>query len=336
MSDKTSERKTDHIDLAFKSQVSRLDARFNYEPLLAAHPAKNDANPFRFVRKEMRNPLWVSSMTGGTGKAGHINANLAKAVGKYGMGMGLGSCRIILDDDTYLTDFQLRKYITDDHPFYANLGIAQLEELIEQDRLHKITELIDKTETDGLIIHVNPFQEWLQPEGDVFNYSPLDTIKRIIDRVDCSIIVKEVGQGMGKQSLKALFELPIDGIDFGAHGGTNFSALELFRANLDLQKHYEGLTYIGHSADEMVDFCNQLIAENETFASKDVIISGGVKDYLDGYYFNTKLNTNSVYAQASALLRHAEVSFDKLDEFIEKQLEGYNLACHYLTLKETL
>jgi isopentenyl-diphosphate delta-isomerase len=335
MSDKTSERKANHIDLAFKSQVTQLDDRFNYEPLLAAHPSDLEGKPFQFVRKIMHNPLWVSSMTGGTGKAGEINVNLAKAVGKYGMGMGLGSCRIILDDDTYLADFQLRKHIGDDHPFYANLGIAQLEELIEQDGLYKINELIDKTETDGLIIHVNPFQEWLQPEGDHFKHSPLDTIKQVIDRTDCSIIVKEVGQGMGKQSLKALFDLPIDGIDFGAHGGTNFSALELFRANLELQNHYAGLTFIGHSANEMVDFCNELIAKNESYASKDVIISGGVKDFLDGYYFNSKLKVNSVYAQASAMLRHAEVSYHKLDEFIEKQLDGYRLATRFLTLKET-
>jgi len=43
MEDPTAEdRKKDHIELAFKSQIGidRLDKRFDYEPLFAAHPVK--------------------------------------------------------------------------------------------------------------------------------------------------------------------------------------------------------------------------------------------------------------------------------------------------------
>ena len=37
-------RKKDHIDLAFKSQVSKdtLDERFFYEPILSGHPFEDD------------------------------------------------------------------------------------------------------------------------------------------------------------------------------------------------------------------------------------------------------------------------------------------------------
>jgi len=90
MSDHTSERKANHIDLAYKSQVEDLDHRFNYEPVLAGHPS-SALKPFAFLGKSMHNPLWVSSMTGGTEKARFINENLGKAAGKYGLGMGLGS-----------------------------------------------------------------------------------------------------------------------------------------------------------------------------------------------------------------------------------------------------
>ena len=332
MEDKTSERKANHIDLAFKSQISTLDNRFNYEPMLSAHPSKK-LEPFTFLNKQMHFPLWISSMTGGTEKAALINQNLGKIAGKYGLGMGLGSCRIILDDNTYLPDFQLRKHIGDDFPFYANLGIAQLEEIIEQDAIASISKLIDKTETDGLIIHVNPFQEWLQPEGDRFKQSPLDTIQRIADVMDISIIVKEVGQGFGPKSLEALFKLNIDAIDFGAHGGTNFSALELHRAPDEEKNHYSALAQIGHSAEGMVDICNRLAQQNPVFSQKEIIISGGVKTFLDGYYLNSKLNYQSVYAQASALLRYAEQGFDAVDEFVEKQIKGYQLANQYLDIK---
>ncbi|MBO6518004.1 MAG: type 2 isopentenyl-diphosphate Delta-isomerase [Bacteroidia bacterium] len=334
MSEHTSERKANHIDLAYQSQVRNLDNRFSYEPVLSAHP-NSDFIPFEFLGKTMKHPLWVSSMTGGTAKAGVINERLARAAGKYGLGMGLGSCRIILNEDTYLTDFQLRKHIGAEHPFYANLGIAQLEELLEGKNINLVNELIKRTETDGLIIHVNPFQEWLQPEGDRFTFSPLETIKRTIDAIDHSIVVKEVGQGMGKASLKALLELPIDGIEFGAHGGTNFSALELFRADESTRDHYESLSFIGHNAGEMVDFCNTLVQEDKGYNDKHIIISGGIRGFLDGYYHRERLQMHSVYAQASALLKHAEVGYDQLDEYIERQMQGYQLAQQYLTIRES-
>ena len=48
---------------------------------------------------------WISSMTGGTEKAGVINRNLARLANEFGLGMGLGSCRNLLYSDEYLADF---------------------------------------------------------------------------------------------------------------------------------------------------------------------------------------------------------------------------------------
>ena len=104
----TSDRKKDHIDLAFKSSIAKQDSRFYYEPLFDGHPLE-DLSEISFVGKKMRAPIWISSMTGGTKEAATINKNLARACGQFGLGMGLGSCRIILEDDEFLADFQLRK-----------------------------------------------------------------------------------------------------------------------------------------------------------------------------------------------------------------------------------
>ena len=176
-------RKQDHIQLAFEAQVASaaLDERFYYEPLLAAHPKAGDDTSFEFLGKTMRAPLWVSSMTGGTEYASRINKNLARAAAEFGFGMGLGSCRGLLTSDEYLADFDVRAIIGPDLPLYANLGIAQLEVLLAEKKLHLITELVNKLRVDGLIIHVNPLQEWLQPEGDQFAHPPLDTIRRMLD-----------------------------------------------------------------------------------------------------------------------------------------------------------
>jgi L-lactate dehydrogenase (FMN-dependent) and related alpha-hydroxy acid dehydrogenases len=248
-------RKRDHIQLAFQSQVASqsIDQRFSYEPILAPHPQKNLEQKI-FLQKEIQTPIWISSMTGGTEKAYFINQNLAKACAYFKMGMGLGSCRSLLNNLDRIKDFNFRKTIGYDLPFYANLGIAQIEILLANNQQEKINTLINVLEADGLIIHINPLQEWLQPEGDRITQAPIDTIKRLIDKININIIVKEVGQGFGKESLKTLMQLPIKAIEFAAHGGTNFSKLELLRHNIQKQIIFEQIAHIGHSAYEMVTF----------------------------------------------------------------------------------
>lgn len=330
--DKTSERKKDHIDLAFASRVAanELESRFFYEPLLSAHPKSGSVIPRVFLGKTFRFPLWVSSMTGGTQEAGIINRNLAKAAQEFGFGMGLGSCRIILDDDTYLPDFKLRAIIGDEQAFYANLGIAQIETLLEKGQSGKIKTLVDKLEADGLIVHVNPLQEWLQTEGDKIKLAPLTTLKRVLDLNLGKIIVKEVGQGMGPASLRELMKLPLAGIELAANGGTNFALLELLRADEEKKNHFGGIPKWGHHAEEMIEWINQL---SESAQTKDIILSGGVTDFLDGYYLTEKCKMNAVYGQASALLKKARGSYEYLQMYISEQIRGFELAQAYLTLK---
>lgn len=330
-----SERKKDHIEMAFKSRVShqQIDTRFYYEPLLSHHPVDDKNIKIEFLGKIFRAPIWVSSMTGGTTLAGVINKNLAKACGEYGLGMGLGSCRQLLYSDEYLDDFQVRKYMSD-QPLYANLGIAQLETLIENNQLEKVNLLLDKLEADGLIIHVNPLQEWLQPEGDKFKTDPLQTIKKVIDKANYKIIVKEVGQGMGPESLEALMKLPIEAIDFGASGGTNFALLEILRSSPEISENYGNLSFLGHSASDMVEFVNVLQAKlKQDVLCDQFIISGGVSDFLDGYYLTQKLSFPAIYGQASGLLKYAQSSYEELQKYLDLQIKGLSLAKAYLKVK---
>ena len=330
----TSQRKKDHIDLAFSSQVGQmeLDQRFYYEPMLAAHPNEEDKLSTPFGNKNLGMPLWISSMTGGTEHAGSINKNLAKACRQFGLGMGLGSCRIILEDDTYFEDFNLRPIIGDAFPFYANLGIAQLENLLHSGKKTLINNLVDRLQADGLIIHVNPMQEWLQPEGDLIKSSPIELIQRSLDSFDFPIIVKEVGQGFGPKSMEKLLALPLAAVDFGAAGGTNFAKLELSRAN-DLEQNHEKLMYCGHNATEMMAFVANIVQHKNQINCKQLIVSGGIKDYLDGHYFIEKSPIPAIYAQASVLLRYALHSYDMLEAYLQTQVEGLKMARKFLIIK---
>ncbi|HLU95138.1 MAG TPA: hypothetical protein VKZ54_13490 [Membranihabitans sp.] len=330
------DRKKDHIDLAFDSQIDqrRLDERFYYEPLFSGHPSARPVFNLELVGKQLRSPFWVSSMTGGTEKAGAINRNLARACAKYKMGMGLGSCRILLEHPEYFPDFDMRPILGDEAAFFANIGIAQLEEVLRNQQINQWLDLIGKLQADGLIIHVNPWQEWMQPEGDHISVPPLEAITQFLDHFPLPVIVKEVGQGMGKSSLDALLRLPIAAIDFAANGGTNFTLVELLRSDQARREVFEGLTKIGHSAEEMVDLTNELRTTNAgLYPKKTLIISGGIKGFLDGYYLHEKSQFPALIGQASALLKRALISYEELDQYLDYQHRGWALCQNYLVLK---
>lgn len=323
-------RKKDHIQLALASQIANTDSRFYYEPLIGS--MGNIDVSVTFLGKRLNAPIWISSMTGGTAMAHDINHKLAKACKQYGLGMGLGSCRSLLGSNTRFKDFDLRDEIGE-QPLFANIGIAQVEELIKSKEQEKLSELVKSLRADGLIVHINPLQEWLQPEGDKILHPPIETVKRLLELIDLPIIVKEVGQGFGPKSLQALMALPLAAIDFAAHGGTNFSKIELARSKQETINPYNGVSQIGHQAIEMVGFANETLINLSDIKCNNFIISGGVSGFLDGHYLMAKLNAPCIYGQGNAFLQAAIRGYDELCAYIETQIEGLKMAKSYLTVK---
>jgi isopentenyl-diphosphate delta-isomerase len=330
------DRKKDHIELALESRInaSEIDERFYYEPMLSGHPVDSIPNT-EFLGKKMNIPVWVSSMTGGTKLAGTINRNLARACKEFGMGMGLGSCRTLLKSDQHFDDFNMREIIGDGLPLYANLGISQVEQLVLNKETDRITNLASKLRTDGLIVHVNPFQEWFQPEGDRLLQPAVDTLGMLLEEVSIPVIVKEVGQGMGLNSLRALLKLPLAAIEFGAFGGTNFAKVELLRSSETDQELFGPLSKIGHDAFHMVNMINHLVEdENNEIKCRQLIVSGGIKTFLDGYYLINKSSLPAIYGQASTFLKYARGDYEQLRNFVSKQKKGLELAYSFLRLRE--
>jgi len=327
------DRKKDHIHLAFEATVDKMmaDRRFMYEPLLAAHPQQSNT-PFEFLGKSMKNPFWISSMTGGTQKAASINAKLARVAGEFGLGMGLGSCRVLFDSDDHWDDFKVRRHIGYDSPFFSNLGIAQVEELVEKNEISKIDYLNKQLETDGTIIHINPLQEAFQPEGDRIKRPPIETIQAVLEQVKSPIIVKEVGQGMGYESLKALLKLNIAAIEFGALGGTNFTKLEQMRRR-NQGSLFESFANVGHTAHDMVLMVNQIVEETDT-QCKQIIISGGIKSILDGFYLQKISKIPSIVGMGSVFLHYSLKDYDHLKSMVQNMANAWQLAESYLRVRE--
>jgi len=329
------DRKKDHIDFAFQSYPSDRspDQRFYYEPFIDIHPG-NEPVPFSFLNKIIRVPIWVSSITGGSERSRFINENLARACRKFGMGMGLGSCRSLLEDDRWIKDFDLRDILGDELPFYANLGISQIEEIVQTKQTKSLLHMMDRLRVDGLIIHVNPAQEWLQPEGDRQKEPPFKTIRKALDLFHFPIIVKEVGQGIGPESLRELMRLPLEAIEFGAFGGANFANIELMRQkNTASSQYLKPLSLIGHNAEQMVEWINELAEWEEEVNCRQIIISGGIDNFLDGYYWIKKCHLPAIYGQASQLLKYANESYESLEEYLEAQIKGLLFADAFLKVR---
>lgn len=316
------DRKKDHINLAIKS-VPEYQFDLNdthYEPLFSSHiePLKST----EFLGESFDLPLWISSMTGGTALAEKINENLALACAEFGLGMGLGSCRPLLESNERLADFDIRGFMPA-RPLYTNFGIAQLEELIDENNLSKIDKITEKLSANGIIIHVNPLQEWAQPEGDQYKRPAIETIETVLNTSKYPIIVKEVGQGFGPKSLETLVKLPLAAIELAGFGGTNFTILEQARHPESESGKYgikETMAHVGHTPEQMIYWLNN-IAEKcdlEQIKCKNIIISGGVKDPLLGMSLMKSLDSefNCVFGMASQVLKYSMGEYSELRDYL--------------------
>lgn len=320
----STQRKTDHIRMAMEAQAAGpADPRFYYEPLLGHQDFSRIDLSLEFLGRSFAAPLWVSSMTGGGDLSRMINGRLARAVARFGLGMGLGSLRPLLEGKKRFEDFHVRPILGPDRPLYGNIGVAQVDQLLQEGRVARLQDLLGELQCDGIIIHVNPLQEWYQREGDLLKREALNIIREFLQQFPLPVIVKEVGQGMGPRSLRALAELPLAAVELSAFGGSNFSQLEWQRGGR--QKPGE-LARVGHSAEEMIDWIND-------GPQGQFIISGGIRSFLDGHYLMQKLKYPGIYGQASPLLKRAMQSQSALDEYIESQLMGLRMVRSFLRIR---
>jgi hypothetical protein len=86
--------------------------------------------------------------------------------------MGVGSQRAGIEHETVRQTFRVRD-VAPDILLFANLGAVQFNYGYTVDQCRRAVEMID---ADALILHLNPLQEAVQPEGDVNWRGLLDKI----------------------------------------------------------------------------------------------------------------------------------------------------------------
>lgn len=186
-----------------------------------------------FLKKDLRAPLMIASMTGGYPDAERINGNLAAAAAEHGIAMGVGSQRAALLSPESRRSFTVIR--DHDVPFVcANIGAPQL---VQQGKpaltRAQIDELVKMLEADALIVHLNVLQEAVQPEGDLRAKGLLDAIRDLAKDLGVPVIAKETGAGMTRATATRLKEAGVAALDVGGLSGTTFAAVETFRAHAE-------------------------------------------------------------------------------------------------------
>lgn len=227
----TQARKDDHLRIALEDEVTFGETTSGFEAYRFVHQALPEMNladvdtATTFLGHRLSFPLLIASMTGGTPKAGEVNRILATAAQAAGIGMGLGSTRVILEDPGAVTTFQVRRFAPD-IALFANLGAVQLAHGVTVADCERLVAL---TGADGLILHLNPLQEVLQREGDTAFADLLSRIEAVCTALSVPVIVKEVGSGLSQRVARLLVDAGVAALDVAGAGGTSWSQVELHR-----------------------------------------------------------------------------------------------------------
>lgn len=224
-------RKNEHVEIVARDES--MDRRkFYFDDIRLTHRALPEINfadvdpSTVFLEKQLSFPFLVSSMTGGSGSdLERINRNLAEAAEAEGVAMGVGSQRVMLHDPAAAGSFDLRG-VAPTAPLLANLGAVQLNYGMTIDQ---VRQAIDVLKADALILHLNPLQEVVQPEGNTDFSNLLKRIGDLVREVDSPLIIKEVGAGISRIDAKRLIEVGVKIIDVAGAGGTSWSRVESVR-----------------------------------------------------------------------------------------------------------
>jgi len=306
-------RKADHLQINLEKDVqSGLTTgleryRFVHQALPELDLATVDTSVTLFG-KTLRTPFLISSMTGGTRQARTFNRRLAAAAQQAGLAMGLGSQRAALEHPELAATFQVRD-VAPDILLFANLGAIQLNYGCGVDDCRRAVGMIG---ADALILHLNPLQEAVQPDGDT-NFAGLlkkiEAVCRALQAEGVPVIGKEVGWGLSEQAARQLMEAGVAALDVAGAGGTSWTQVEMYRARTQTQRRIAAaFVKWGISTSESVKNARRAAAH------LPVIASGGLQNGIDAA--KCLALGASLCGLAGPMLRAVAISRAELDETI--------------------
>ena len=312
------QRKKDGIDIPLQKNVQAKTTSTYLEYVKLVHNALPELDyddidtSTKFLDKKFAAPIIIDSMTGGTDEATVINGRLGELAEKYGFGMGLGSQRAGLKSEELAATYSIARKNAPNAFLIANIGGAQLAKGLTIDEARKIVKMI---KANALVVHLNPLQELVQPEGEPRYRGVLGKISDLAKIIDVPVIVKEVGAGISREVAIKLEMAGVAAINVAGAGGTSWAGVEKLRAEAvkdDLKRHLGEMFW-----DWGIPTAASLI-EARKAVRIPLIASGGLRNGLE--VAKCVALGASIAAMAYPFLRAASQSRENLFAFADMLL----------------
>jgi len=314
-------RKEDHIRICLEEPVDNIN-KTDLSDFLLEYDAlpEVDLNDIdlgcEVLGKKLNAPILIGAITGGTKRASIINSNLALAAEKLGIGLCLGSQRAMIEAPDSAGSFDVRQHCPNIPLVIGNMGAVQLNLGVTPE---KINEGVSGLGLDGVLLHINPLQEAIQPEGDTQFKGLSEKIGEMAERLDFPCLVKEVGMGISAKTARKLASLPLDGVETAGMGGTSWTLVEAFRS---------GESAKGIAGRDLASFgvttARSIMACRKAFGDRLVIGSGGIRTGYDAAVA-LALGADAV-AVARPVLRAALESDNAVVGVLEGIIEGLRVT----------
>ena len=275
LDDEIAERKLKHIEVCLEYPVEYTTKTTGLEHVPWPYNALPELSladislETEFLGKRLKAPILIGAMTGGAERAAKINRNLAIAAQHLGLGLMLGSQRVMIEREESRSSFQVRQ-LAPDILLIGNIGVAQLRKGYGPREVRMAIELVG---ADALAFHTNPLQEALQDNGDTDFSDLIPILERVVPEVGYPIMLKEVGHGLSGSLARAVKNVGFAALDVGGAGGTSWAKVEDF-VNHGTLRHPD-LCEIGIPTSQAIREVRSSLPEMPLMAS------GGIRTGLD-------------------------------------------------------
>src|SRR5699024_11591644 len=124
--------------------------------------------------------------------------------------------RALLESDAHASSFLIRNEAKS-VPLIANIGAVQFNYGYGPEECQRIVE---KTDADALVLHLNSLQEVVQDGGDLNFENLLLTIEKLCKQLNVPVGAKEVGFGIEGTVAKKLYDCGVSCDDVAGPYGT--------------------------------------------------------------------------------------------------------------------
>lgn len=231
MSSEIQQRKVDHLDLCATDEVAFRDRTTLLEEVRLVHQSLPEVSlddldtTVELCGKQLKAPIVIAGMTGGTERAADVNHALAKIADRRGYGFGLGSQRAMQREPETAWTYQVRDHAPD-VLLLGNVGVVQARDYSTE----VIAKLVSDIGADALCVHMNPAMELVQPGGDRDFRGCVETYARLVKDLPVPVIAKETGNGISGETAAKLHAVGVRTVDVSGAGGTSWVGVETLRA----------------------------------------------------------------------------------------------------------